>query len=211
MRHVKRGGTYLRALGPSSLWPGSPDDTSFSKKRGGRWNPKGAFGALYLSGDADVARANGLAIVKSIIEPAASINDLIDPNEYFEVQSFVVSTSEFVDAVTAAGRAALSLPANPRVGVGHTRAQAIGASAYAAGENGIACKSAAWNNGEELAIFDTHAPTLASMRGPRVTFATYLATRVTSRTSRKKKSSTVGTGATRTGSRKTRTRKKKRS
>ncbi len=193
---VRRGGSYLRALGPRSSWSGRPDDTSYSKSSGGRWNPKGEFGALYLSRGADVALANGIEIVNSMLAGVASVADLIaDPRTMFEVQEFAVRTSAFVDAVTAKGCAALSLPAAPKKGVGYTKTRAIGKAAYAADENGIACVSAVKNHDEELAIFDSHSPTLATTRGARVTFAAWTAAHVsTARGTRKKKKTTRPAG-----------------
>lgn len=171
MRHIKRGGIYLRSLGPRSLWPESPDNTSYSKRRGGRWNGPGEFGVLYLSRDADVAFANGLEIVKRIIAPAASLDDLNDPESFFEVQEFMVEESRFVDAVTPKGRAELGLPEHARKGENYHATRAIGKRAYARDEHGIAAESAAYRDGEELAVFDSHVRDIAKMRGARQTFA----------------------------------------
>jgi len=54
MRHLERGGTYLRVVDPA--WA-DPLDASFSRRAGGRWNPPG-FAALYLCRDLETARAN---------------------------------------------------------------------------------------------------------------------------------------------------------
>ncbi len=132
---------------------------------------------LYLSGDAEVAYANGLAIVKSIIEPVAMIEDLNDPESYFEVQEFAVKRSDFVDAVTLEGRAELHLPERDVKGENYGQARAIGRTAYDDDENGIVSASAVHHSGEELAIFDLHVSELARMQGKRRTFAQWRADR----------------------------------
>lgn len=187
MRHVKRGGLYLRALGPSDSWSGSPDDTEFSKKSGGRWNPPGEFGALYLSGNADVALENGLRIVNSMIGPAATVEDFAEDAEtMFEIQEFVVEESRFVDAVTKEGCEELTLPDNYETGEAYELTRKIGRTAHASGENGIACVSAVRNDGEELAIFDTHSKEIARMRGSRRTFARWRADQATAAKARRR-------------------------
>jgi hypothetical protein len=71
-----------------------------------------------------------------------------------------VRAGRYVDIVTANGVAAAGLPSEYPHGVGWSRCQPIGAATHAAGEIGIACRSAAecsataWL-GEELAIFDS--------------------------------------------------------
>ncbi|MGH2997143.1 MAG: hypothetical protein ACRDM9_12585, partial [Gaiellaceae bacterium] len=52
-RTIRRGGPYNRLAEPS--WS-DPLDTSYSRRRGGRWNPPGSFGALYLNRDLRIAR-----------------------------------------------------------------------------------------------------------------------------------------------------------
>ncbi|TAM61900.1 RES domain-containing protein [bacterium] len=189
LRHVKRGGSYLRALGPKKKWSGSPDDTAYSKISGGRWNPPGEFGVLYLSGSADVAYANGREILNGLLAPAATVDDLLDPESLFEVQEFLVDESEFVDAVTKNGRAELALPARCGKGKRYALTRAIGRAAYKGGENGIASISAVQRDGEELAIFDSCASKIAHMRGARRTLRQWRAGRVGVKKKSSKKSS----------------------
>ena len=170
MRHLKRGGRYYRGLGPTFLWSGRPDDTSFSKKYGGRWNPKGEFGALYLAADLETARANGIEIVKRLFGDAASIDDLADPESFFEVQAFEIVTSAFVDALTTAGRKSLKLPLKSRKGAGYEQTQAIARKAYVGAEPGIAYLSALLPNDEELAIFDSQVSEITRPIGKRLPF-----------------------------------------
>ena len=54
MRHVHRGGLYLRVADPS--WR-DPLSAEYARTRGGRWNAPEAFGIVYLNASRDVARA----------------------------------------------------------------------------------------------------------------------------------------------------------
>jgi hypothetical protein len=155
MRHLERGGSYLRVVDPA--WA-DPLDASFSRRAGGRWNPPAAFAALYLCRDVETARANARRLLEG--QPF-TFDDLI-PERLPALVETDVPEARYVDAVTARGLAALDLPASyPLDGrgrvVGHRRCQAIGSTAWEAGEPGIACRSAAPGappDGEELALFD---------------------------------------------------------
>jgi hypothetical protein len=158
MRHVERGGTYVRVVDPD--WR-DPLDTTFSRRSGGRWNPPGAFGALYLCRDVETARANA----RRLLAGAPFTFDDLLPERRPALVEVAVPPARHVDAVTARGLAALDLPATyPLDGHGrvvpHERCQPVGAAAFAAGEPGIACRSAALEaprGGEELALFDRGA------------------------------------------------------
>jgi RES domain-containing protein len=155
MRHLARGGIYLRVVDPA--WS-DPLDASFSRRGGGRWNPPGAVGALYLCRDAETARANARRLLEG--QPF-TFDDLI-PERLPALVEAQVPVAQYVDAVSARGLASLDLPASyPRDArgrvVGHARCQAIGSAAWDAGEPGVACRSAAPDappDGEELALFD---------------------------------------------------------
>ena len=155
MRHIERGGTYVRVVG--SDWA-DPLDTSFSLRAGGRWNAAGAFAALYLCRDVETARANARRLLEG--QPF-TFDDLL-PERLPALVETTVPADRYVDAVTARGLASLGLPATyPRDRRGrlvtHARCQPIGATAWAAGEPGIACRSAAPGappGGEKLALFD---------------------------------------------------------
>jgi hypothetical protein len=155
MRHVERAGTYMRVADPA--WA-DPLDASFSRIRGGRWNPPAAFAALYLCRDVATARANARRLVDG--QPF-TFDDLL-PERLPVLVETEVPDDRYVDGVSARGLAAVNLPATyPLDGrgraVGHKRCQAIGAAAWAAGERGVACRSAAPGapaGSEELALFD---------------------------------------------------------
>ena len=155
MRHIARGGTYVRVADPD--WA-DPLDASFSRRSGGRWNPPGEFAVLYLCRDVETARANARRLIAG--QPF-TFDDLL-PERLPVLVEATVPEARHVDAVTARGLAALELPATyPRDGrgrtVGHARCRRIGSAAWAAGEPGIACRSAAEgapDGGEELALFD---------------------------------------------------------
>jgi RES domain-containing protein len=157
--HLRRGGTYYRVCDPS--WS-DPADTSFSRRYGGRWNPPGEFGALYLNADIAVAAANARRSLASAFGDAAAFTD-IRPERRPDLQLFTVTPSAFVDAVTPAGIAALGLPAAYPHECEHDRCRAIARTLHAAGEPGISARSVALPAGEELAIFDAR-PSLARRR-----------------------------------------------
>jgi hypothetical protein len=74
-----------------------------------------------------------------------------------------------VDVVTDEGVRALALPETYPAGAGWDVCQAIGRAAYAAGERGLACRTACEGGGdpdhEELALFDRHGqPALPGQR-----------------------------------------------
>jgi hypothetical protein len=155
MRHLERGGIYMRVVDPA--WA-DPLDASFSRRNGGRWNPPGAFAALYLCRDVETARANARRLLEG--QPF-TFDDLL-PERLPGLVETDLPQARYVDAVSARGLASLDLPptypldARGRV-VGHRRCQTIGSAAWAAGEPGIACRSAAPgapSEGEELALFD---------------------------------------------------------
>ena len=62
MRHLRRGGAYVRVADPS--W-NSPLDARYSRRLGGRWNAPGSFDVVYLNRSVDVARAQ----VRHKLEP----------------------------------------------------------------------------------------------------------------------------------------------
>lgn len=167
MPRIKRGGTYYRVCDPS--WK-NPADTSWSKRKGGRWNPQGEFGALYLNATIDAAAANARRSIRLEFGNAITFTDLRE-NQRPQIQSYAVQEHDFVDAVTSAGIAALGLPNTYPAKCGHHRCRQIGQEAYAADETGIACKSAAAPTQEELAIFDSHADIAAPVPRSRKSFS----------------------------------------
>lgn len=168
-RHVPRGGTdYWRVVGQD--WA-DPADTSFSKKYGGRWNPAGTFGVLYLNATLEVARANArLHLAKNGLE----VDDL-KPGAGPDLVAFSVDLCAVVDIVTGDGVRACGLPDEYPDGVDHPPCQKLGAAFHAAGETGLACRSASECPGpgayvgEEVPLFD-HADGTLPAAGTRVRF-----------------------------------------
>jgi RES domain-containing protein len=154
MRHVERGGLYFRVCDPS--WA-DPLDTSFAKRHGGRWNPPGAFGVLYLCATIAVAAGNARRVYEGEI---ATLFDLL-PEQRPDLQVTQVDSMRVVDAATEAGLRSLHLPRTYPIGVPWQPCQVIGQRAYRNKENGIACRSADATDrtkivveGEELVVFD---------------------------------------------------------
>jgi hypothetical protein len=154
MRHVGRGGEYLRVADPD--WD-DPLDGAYARERGGRWNPPDSFPVVYLCLTVDVARANVYRLLAGL---PYGPEDL-DPDAAPVLVTTSVREDRFVDAVGAPGLASLGLPRtyptdNRGRPVSHGRCQAVGQRAWDAGEPGIACRSAAKvarKGGEELAWF----------------------------------------------------------
>ncbi len=164
MRHLERGGRYLRVAKPD--WR-DPLAGAHSRERGGRWNPAGAFETVYLNASLEVARAQ----VRRQLAPLGIGPEDLDPASGPVLVSTEVPRARFVDAVTEAGLRSLGLPASyPLDGadreVDHATCQPLGAAAHAAGEPGIAARSAAAAPapGEELAYFGPTAPAAADRR-----------------------------------------------
>ncbi len=151
-RTIGRSGKYYRVVAPDWV---DATDTSHSKLRGGRWNPAGEFGALYLNATVQVAAANVRARhAGRAIKPF----DLL-PKARPELVSFEVPMVDVVDACTAAGIAALDFAGSFPYDVGWPPCQEIGRQAHADGLPGVAARSNAeatattWV-GEELALFE---------------------------------------------------------
>jgi RES domain-containing protein len=154
MRYVERGALHFRVCDPS--WS-DPLDPTYAKTHGGRWNPAGTFGVLYLCATISVAAGNARRAYEGEI---ATLFDL-RPEHRPDLQVVTVTPIRVVDAVTDAGLRSLRLPAAYPAGASWARCQAIGKRAYEHGENGIACRSAdaatrpnAPVEGEELVVFD---------------------------------------------------------
>jgi len=161
---VRRSGAYYRVCKPDWL---DCADTSYSKTNGARWNPRGAFGALYLCATIEVAAANARTHHSGRAIGLFSLR----PERRPQLLRFDIPASRYVDIVSAAGVSAAGLPSEFPHGVGWPRCQTVAAEAKAAGQLGIACRSAAecsatsWL-GEELAIFDS-APQPRAVGKPR--------------------------------------------
>jgi hypothetical protein len=151
LRHVVRGGRYVRVADPS--WR-RPLDPSFAAERGGRWNPPDSFPVVYLCADRDVARA---VVAVRFGGLPYGILDLLPDRLPVLVESDVAE-HRALDVVTDAGCRAVGLPRTyPRDSRRRTipwrRTQPIGELAWSAGERSIVCRSAPFPPGEELAWF----------------------------------------------------------
>lgn len=154
MRHVERGGMFFRVCDPS--WT-DPLDTSFAKSRGGRWNPPGSFGVLYLCATIAVAAGNARRAYEGEI---ATLFDLL-PGKRPDLQIVSVRSIHVIDAASEVGLRSLRLPLTYPTGVSWVRCRTIGVRAYGRGEYGITCRSADATDrtsiiieGEELVVFD---------------------------------------------------------
>jgi hypothetical protein len=154
VRHVRRGGRYLRIADPGWSDPLSPDH---ARRRGGRWNPPARFGVIYLNASVEVARAQ----VRHRLAPRGIRPEDLAPERGPVLVSVDVRHDDYLDAVTAAGVRSLGLPAGYPLDdhgdrVAHAACQPIGQRAADAGERGIACRSTVLGApaaGEELALF----------------------------------------------------------
>lgn len=158
LQQTTRSGAYHRLADPA--WA-DPLDTSHSERVGGRWNPPGAFGALYLNRGERMAR---LQADHRLAGQPFGIEDL-DPLEQHDLVEVEVSEVSVADCATDAGLLAAALPTSyPRdaggATISHPRCQAVGAAAQSVGMGGVACRSAvptASPVDEELAVFDPPA------------------------------------------------------
>ena len=165
MRHLERGGEYLRVADPE--WA-NPLDGDFALERGGRWNPPGAFPVVYLCDSVATARAN---VLRRLAGQPYRPEDL-DPEAAPVLVATRVASERYVDAISARGLSSLGLPetyprgASGRV-VSHRACQPIGEAAWHAGEPGIACRSAAPRapaGSEELAWYQRSRRRLRRLR-----------------------------------------------
>jgi RES domain-containing protein len=165
-RTVRRRGFYNRLAEPD--WT-DPLDTSYSRQRGGRWNPPGSFGVLYLNRDVRIAR---LQVVHKLSGHPYGVEDL-DEAEQHDLVDVKVAEREWLDCVTAAGLEVVGLPGTyPRHRNGrpvrHSDCRVVGQAGFDDGRPGIACRSAATNaspTDEELGVFDRDADASAQMTG----------------------------------------------
>jgi RES domain-containing protein len=165
MRHVRRGGPYLRVADPG--WA-DPLSGAWSEARGGRWNAPGGFEVVYLNRTPEVARAQ----VMRHLAPLAIYPEELDPVAAPVLVATEVPEDSYVDAMSEAGLRSLGLPEtypldSSGAQVGHARCQPLGEAAKAAEERGIATRSAAADPspGEELAYFGEAALEPTARRG----------------------------------------------
>jgi hypothetical protein len=150
---IRRSGTYFSIFKPG--W-NDPLDPSYAMRNGGRWTPKGEFGALYLNATVAVAAANARA---QHAGRAIGLFDLL-PNKRPALLDVGVPDSSVTDIVSVEGISAAGLPREYPFRVAHATCWPIARAAYEdVNAAGIACRSSAectssWFAGEELALFD---------------------------------------------------------
>jgi hypothetical protein len=154
MRHIERGGSYVRVADPG--WD-DPLSGRYAREVGGRWNPRGAFEVVYLNANVRVARAQ----VHHKLEPRGIRPEDLDPARGPVLILTSVPRRPYVDAITARGLSSLGLPSNYHFddrgrSAPHEICQPIGEQAWHDGEPGVACHSQAAKPtpGEELAYFN---------------------------------------------------------
>jgi RES domain-containing protein len=165
---VRRGGGFNRLVEPS--WQ-DPLDTGYSKSRGGRWNPPGSFGVLYLNASEPMAR---LQVDHKLAGQPYSVEDL-NPTEQHDLVDVQVTEADVLDCASDQGLQSVGLPvsypfdddARP---VPHEACQPVGEAGYLERIAGIACRSAvagAARSDEELAVFDRSVTDAVTQTGRR--------------------------------------------
>jgi RES domain-containing protein len=149
---IGRGDAYYRVVAPDWI---DPANTAYSKERGGRWNPAGEFGALYLNATIQVAAASARA---QHAGRAIKLFDLL-PDARPQLVTFHIPLVKVLNACTAEGIAALGFAKNFPFAVPWQPCQATARRAHAARLSGVASLSNAEATpiasvGEELALFD---------------------------------------------------------
>jgi RES domain-containing protein len=158
VRHIRRGGAYLRVA--DRAWR-DPLSGEYARERGGRWNAPGSFAVVYLNGSVAAARAQ----VRDKLEPRGIRPEDLQADQGPVLVHTVVPERQYVDVISTDGCSAVGLPKTypldeRGVCVMHGVCQAIGQRAWDAGEAGIACRSAASTappGSEELAFFARQA------------------------------------------------------
>jgi hypothetical protein len=163
-------GTFLRVA--DSSWE-DPFDGSFSMRRGQRWNAKGSFPVVYLNANEAAAQANAVRLLERLAAVGVEAEDLEDA-ELPVILECAMPPRVVLDVLSDEGCLDAGLGTTYPLGpdgqlVGHERCQPIGQSAWDAGLDGIACRSAALPGpeGEELAWLDRPGKRLAPAGPPR--------------------------------------------
>jgi hypothetical protein len=146
VKTIAREGRYYRLCDPS--WEDCCDGR-YAGEFGGRWNPPQSFATLYINRDVETARANARRTYEGEAFGLFDLNPVMRPH----LQVVDVQPCEPADAVSDEGLRALGLPVSYPDGVTWEICQPIGARLHDAGAIGIAARSAALAQGEELALF----------------------------------------------------------
>ncbi len=130
----------------------------FSKRIGGRWNPPGEFGALYLNATIAVAAANARVLYAgSFYRP----EDLQGEAELC-LQEFSIPKTTLLDCLSPQGVAGCGFPESFPFESAYRPSQAIARDEYAVGRAGVSTRCASESAsksfvGEELVLFDNVA------------------------------------------------------
>jgi RES domain len=151
------GRVWLRVA--SASWK-NPLDSNYAQQAGGRWNPPGAYPALYLNADLATARSQ----LERMLEGYPVGIDDLDEDAFVLVAARLPKRQRCADAVNAAGLKALGLPGSYPLNakgeaIPHSRCQHVGVAVRGRRLRGIWCRSAATpdGRGRELAWFPSSA------------------------------------------------------
>jgi RES domain len=170
LTETTRAGEHCRVCDPA--WQ-DPLDTSFSRRRGGRWNPPGRYGALYLNDTVTSARKQ--VDHRFARHPLGVM--MLRPERRPQLAVVMVARCRVQDCVTDRGLTRAGLPAGyPRhpdgTVVAHEQCWPLADAAHAAELDGVACRSAATAaaaDEQELALFE-RAATAAVTLDDRLAF-----------------------------------------
>ncbi len=162
---TRRGGAYYRIANPAWV---DPLSTEYAKRYGGRWNPSGMFGALYLNATIEVAAANARWQHR---DRAIRLFDL-KPSARPVLVTLNIDELEALDVVSEGGVTGNGFAPTYPEGSSRAQCQRVAQGAFNNGILGVASRSTAESNaghwlGEELALFDT-APAPAESAPRRV-------------------------------------------
>ena len=158
LRRLRRGGEYHRVADPA--WE-DPLDGTFAGRLGGRWNPPGSSPVVYLNASLRVARAN---VLRKLEGQPFGPEDL-NPEGAPVLVTTEVPEGDFADLVTDEGCRAAGLPesypwedlrteADTEYGratkVAWEDCRPVGMRAREEGAPGLACRSAAGRDPEDL-------------------------------------------------------------
>jgi RES domain-containing protein len=125
-----------------------------SRKAGGRWNPKGALAALYLSATPETALAEALAHHRSQLIPDVEASPLTLAGFRVRVQRLLNLTDRHIRRLLGVSAGQLRQPWRPLQHTGQEAlTQAIGRLAHEHGLQGLLVSSAVQRRGRNLVLF----------------------------------------------------------
>ena len=131
-----------------------PLSPEFSKDKGGRWNPPGAFATLYLNADKQTARCNVVAFIE---EGPYGPEDLRDETAPVLIGCRLPGEQAVCDAHSQSGVPAAGLPATYPLDargcvVDHSTCQDIGEQVKSEGKRGVHTRCARSSNAGDLEL-----------------------------------------------------------